>query len=1606
MLRHSYITNSQISALLPLIAICDGYGEARERNVDCKADRAWAQRRLQGGQSESAASAAKVEKRVDATNYYRRFATAMGKLVSAVSTARRTERGRSAGRKADRAWAQRRLQGGQSESAASAAKVEKRVDATSAVAGTICDGYGEARERNVDCKADRAWAQRRLQGGQSESAASAAKVEKRVDATNYSRRFATAMGKLVSAVSTARRTERGRSAGRKADRAWAQRRLQGGQSESAASAAKVEKRVDATSAVAGMICDGYGEARERNVDCKADRAWAQRRLQGGQSESAASAAKVEKRVDATNYYRRFATAMGKLVSAVSTARRTERGRSAGRKADRAWAQRRLQGGQSESAASAAKVEKRVDATPAVAGIILYGYGEAPICDGYGEARERNVDCKADRAWAQRRLQGGQSESAASAAKVEKRVDATSAVAGTICDGYGEARERGVDCKADRAWAQRRPQGGQSVGAASAARRTERERSVGCQGGKARRRDKLFQGKLQIKVDRVDELGSGYKCSNVTFPTAMGKLKLFQVISYGYGQALTYGYGEARERSVDCKADRAWAQRRLQGGQSESAASAAKVEKRVDATSAVAGMISYGYGQALILYGYGEARERGVDCKADRLWARRRLQGGQSVGAASAAKVEKRVDVTSAVAGISYGYGEARERGVDCKADRSWARRRLQGGQSVGAASAAKLEKRVDVTSAVAGTICDGYGEARERGVDCKADRAWAQRRPQGGQSVGAASAARRTERERSVGCQGGKARRRDVSRSGYYTTIDSSFLRLWEARERGVDCKADRSWARRRLQGGQSVGAASAAKLEKRVDATSAVAGISYGYGEARERGVDGKADRSWARRRLQGGQSVGAASAAKLEKRVDATSAVAGIILYGYGEARERGVDCKADLISTAMGKLVSAASTARWTVRGAASSARRQSVGAASAAKVEKRVDATSAVAGKTIPGKFQIKADRVDALDSGYECSKRFATAMGKLVSAVSTARRTERGRSVVCKADRAWAQRRLQGGQSESAASAAKVEKRVDATSAVAGIILYGYGEARERGVDCKADLILYGYGQARERGVDRKVDSSWRGVVGKASRAWVQRRLPRWKSALLHWFCVETIPGKFQIKADRVDALDSGYECSKRFATAMGKLVSAVSTARRTERGRSVVCKADRAWAQRRLQGGQSESAASAAKVEKRVDATSAVAGIILYGYGEARERGVDCKADRSWARRRLQGGQSVGAASAAKLEKRVDVTSAVAGISYGYGEARERSVDCKADIISYGYEQALTYGYGEARERGVDCKADRAWAQRRLQADRAWKLFQVSYGYGEARERGVDCKADRAWAQRRLQGGRSESAASATKVEKRVDATSAVAGIIFYGYGQARERGVDCKADISYGYGQARERGVDRKVDRSWARRRLQGGQSVGAASAAKVEKRVDATSAVAGKSIPGYTTIDSSFLRLWEARERGVDCKADRAWAQRRLQGGQSESAASATKVEKRVDATSAVAGISYGYGEARERGVDCKADRAWAQRRLQGGRSESAASAAKVEKRVDATSAVAGIIFYGYGQARERGVDCKADSSWARRRLQGGQSVNAASAAKADRARAQRRLPRWKSA
>ncbi|KAF4144011.1 hypothetical protein GN958_ATG06798, partial [Phytophthora infestans] len=415
----------------------------------------------------------------------------------------------------------------------------------------------------------------------------------------------------------------------------------------------------------------------------------------------------------------------------------------------------------------------------------------------------------------------------------------------IFEGYGEARECGVDCKAVSLWAQRR-----------LPRR------------KARERDKLFQGKLQIKADRVDELDAGYACSNVTalrFPKTMGKL---------VGAAST-----ARQsgcgRSVGC-----------QGG------------KRVSATAVVASTISYGYGQAL---------ERGVDCKADSSWARRRLprrkarerdklcQGKFQI---KADRVDE-LDAGYACSDVTaLRFPTAMEKLVSAA---STARRTARG-RSVGCQGG----KRVSATSVVAGTISEGYGGARECGVDCKAVRLWAQRR-----------LPRRKARERDVSC------------------------RWYDFRRLGGS-----SWLRRRLQGSQVVGAASAAKAEKRVSATSVVAGtISYGYGEARERGVDCKAVRLWAQRRLP------------RRKAPISEGYGEAPISEGYGEARECGVDCKAGRLSA------------------------------------QRRLPRRKArERDKLFQGKFQIKADRVEDLDAGYSCSDvtalRFPKAMGKLVSAAST------------------------------------------------------------------------------------------------------------------------------------------------------------------------------------------------------------------------------------------------------------------------------------------------------------------------------------------------------------------------------------------------------------------------------------------------------------------------------------------------------------------------------------------------------------------------------------------------------------------------------------------
>ncbi|KAF4027467.1 hypothetical protein GN244_ATG20919, partial [Phytophthora infestans] len=995
-------------------------------------------------------------------------------------------------------------------------------------------------------------------------------------------------GKLVSAASTARRSGCGRSVG-----------CQGG------------KRVSATSVVAGTISYGYGNLVSAASTARRSGCVRSVGCQGGKAQTIPGKfqIKADRVDDLDSGYAcsnvtalRFPTAMGKLVSAASTARRSGCGRSVG-----------CQG------------------------------GKAPISYGYGQARERGIDCKAVRLCA------------ASAAKAEKRVGATSVVAGTISYGYGVARERGVDCKADSSWAQRR---------------LPRRKSAN-----------YSKVKFQIKADRVDDLDSGYACSNVTalrFPTAMGKLKLFQ------------GKFQIKADRVDD----------LDSGYACSNVTALRfptamgnlAEKRVGATSVVAGSKDRANGLRLLHWPRVETIPGKFQIKADRVddldsgYACSNVTAlrfptamGKLVSAAATARRSgcvRSVGCQGGKAPISYGYGQL-------VSAASTARR--TGVRSVGCQGG----KRVGATSVVAGTISYGYAEARERGIDCKADRLWAQRRlprrksallhwPRvetipGKFQIKADRGMTWTPAMRAAMLQHSDFLRLWASSDFLRLWGSSDFLRLWEARERGIDCKA------KLFQG----------KFQIKAD-------------------------------------------------RVDDLDS-------GYACS-----NVTALRFPTAMGKLVSAAATARRTARG-------RSVGC-QGGKARRR--------DKLFQGKFQIKADRVDDLDSGYACSNvtalRFPTAMGKLVSAAAAARRTACGRSVGC-----------QGGKAP----------------------------------------ISYGYGVARERGGDGKADSSW-----------AQRRLPRRKSALLHWPRVETIPGKFQIKADPIS---DGYGVAP-ISDGYGQ--APISDGYGVARERGGDGKADssdfrRLWVARE-RGGDGK-------------ADSSWAQPISDGYGVARERGGDGKADSSWAQPISDG---YGVARERGGDGKAD-SSWAQPISDGYGVARERGGDGKADSS---WAQPISDGYGVARERGGDGKADSSWAQ------------PISDGYGVARERGGDGKADSSWAQPISDGyGVARERGGDGKAD------SSWAQPISDGYGVARERGGDGKADsswaqpISDGYGVARERGGDGKADSSWA-------QPISDGYGVARERGGD------GKADSSWAQPISDGYGV--ARERGGDGKADSSWAQRQL--------------------------------------------------------------------------------------------------------------------------------------
>ncbi|KAI9996417.1 hypothetical protein PInf_014137 [Phytophthora infestans] len=1479
MLQHSYQLYYIDSDFLRL-------WEARERGVDCKAV------------SCGAASAAKAEKR---KLFQGKFQIKADRVDDWTPAMRAAMLQHSDFQGYGKLVVRRRLQGGQVVGAASAAKAESAqvVGAASAAkaekrklfqgkfqikADRVDDldsgyadfhGYGEARERGVDCKASGC------------GAASAAKAEKR-------KLF---QGKFQI----------------KADRvddwtpAMLRRRLQGGQVVGAASAAKAEKRVSATSVVAA-ISEAMGSS-WCGVDCKASGC------------GAASAAKAEKRVARRQLSLVISDLLpliaisygyGKLVSAASTARRSGCGAASAAKAEKRVARRqlslvrfptamgklvrrrRLQGGQVVGAASAAKAEKRK---------LFQGKFQikADRVDDWTPAmpRECGVDCKASGC------------GAASAAKAEKRKlfqgkfqikadrvdDWTPAMRAAMLQHSDflrlwEARERGVDCKAVRLWAQRR-----------LPRRKTRER------------DKLFQGKFQIKADRVDD-----------WTPAMP-------ISYGYGKLVSAastarrsGCGAASAAKAEkrklfqgkfqIKADRvddwtpamraamlqhsdflrlwrsSWVRRRLQGGQVVGAASAAKAEKRGkfqikadrvdDWTPAMrAAMLQHSYitnsqisdllPLIAISYGYGK------------LVRRRRLQGGQVVGAASAAKAEKRVarrqlslvgkfqikadrvdDWTPAMRAamlqhsyitnsqisdllpliaISYGYGKLVRR------------RRLQGGQVVGAASAAKAEKRV------ARRQLSLVGK-----FQIKADRvddwtpAMPRRRLQGGQVVGAASAAKAEKRKLFQGKFQIKADRVDDWTPAMRAAMlqHSDFRRLWEAREAA-------STARR-----SGCGAASAAKAEKRK--------LFQGKFQIKADRVD-----DW----------TPAMRAAMLQHSYITNSQISDLlpliaISYGYG-------------------KLVSAASTAR-----------RSGCGAASAAKAEKR---------KLFQGKFQIKADRVDDWTPAMPISYGY----GKLVSAASTARRSGCGAASAAKAEK----RKLFQGKFQI-----KADRVDDWTPAMRAAMLQ------------HSDFLRLW--EAREA-----ASTARRSGCGAASAAKAEKRVARRQLSLV---------GKFQIKADRVDdwtpamraaMLQHSYITNSQISDLLpliaisygyGKLVSAASTARRSGCG-----------------------AASAAKAEKRK---------LFQGKFQIKADRVD-----DWTpampRRRLQGGQVVGAASAAKAEKRK--------LFQGKFQIKADRVDdwtpaMRAAMLQHSYITnsqisdllpliAISYGYGKLVRRRrlqggqVVGAASAAKAEKR-------KLFQGKF----------QIKADRvddwtpAMPRRRLQGGQVVGAASAAKAEKRKlfqgkfqikadrvdDWTPAMrAAMLQHSYiTNSQISDLLPLIAISYGYGKlvsaastARRSGCGAasaakaekrklfqgkfqiKADRvdDWTpampRRRLQGGQVVGAASAAKAEKRFQIKADRVDDLDSGYACSNVTALKLFQGK---FQIKADRVddWTPAMRAAMLQHSYITNSQISDLLP----LIAISYGYGKL--------VSAASTARRSGCG----AASAAKAEKRVGATSVVAG--------------------------------------------------------
>ncbi|KAF4132983.1 hypothetical protein GN958_ATG17826, partial [Phytophthora infestans] len=738
-------------------------------------------------------------------------------------------------------WVRRRLQGSQVVGAASAANAEKRVSATSVVAA-ISEGYGEARECGVDCKADSPWAQRRLPRRKTRERDKRFQGQFQIKADRVddldagyacgnvtSLRFPKTMGKLVGAASTARRSGCGRSDG-----------CQGGKR------GKFQIKADRVDDLdSGYACGNVTSLRFPNAMVKLVGAASTARqsgcgrsvgCQGGKRKLFQGKLKIKAdRVDELDAgyacsnvtALRFLKAMGKLVAAASTARQSGCGRRVGCQGGK---RKRFQG---KLQIKADRVEV-LDSGYACSNVTALRF---PKARGKLELFQKKFQIKGDRV---EDLDAGYACRNVTTLQFPKAMGKLKVFQGKlqIKADRGDDLDSGYACS--NVTALRFPTAMEKlVSAASTARQSGCERSVGCQGGK--RVSATLS--LVVKADRVDELDAGYACSDVTalrFPKAMGKLVGAASTARLSGCGRSGGcQGGKRVSATDFLRlwGSSWLRRRLQGSQVVGAASAAKAEKRklfqgklqikadrvdeLDAGYACSNVTALRFPKAMgKLVGAAStarrtARGRSVGCQGGK---RKRFQGKFQIKA-------DRVDELDA-GSISEGYGEARGCGVDCKADSSWPQRRLP------RRKARERDKR-----------CQGKFQIKadrvedlDSGYACR--NVTALRFPTAMKKlVSAASTARQSGCGRSVGCQGGKrvSATSVVAGNIRFTTIDSDFRRLGGS-----------SWLRRRLQGSQVVGAASAAKAEN--------ADFRRLWGS------------SWLRRRLQGGQLVGAASAAKAE--------------------------------------------------------------------------------------------------------------------------------------------------------------------------------------------------------------------------------------------------------------------------------------------------------------------------------------------------------------------------------------------------------------------------------------------------------------------------------------------------------------------------------------------------------------------------------------------------------------------------------------------------------------------------------------------------------------------------------------------------------------------